>query len=37
VPAAVSKFRAAYNSSLKNIDTLISNDIYYESLPQEEK
>lgn len=37
VPAAVSKLRAAYNSSLKNIDTLISNDIYYESLPQEEK
>ena len=37
VPAAVSKIRAAYNSSLKNIDTLISNDIYYESLPQEEK
>lgn len=24
VPAAVSKLRAAYNSSLKNIDTLIS-------------
>ena len=37
VPVAVSKLRAAYNSSLKNIDTLISNDIYYESLPQEEK